>query len=96
MPSALNDHVGRVVSWSEGLKIYEEWLMGIVDVDLNGMRIALDLANGSATATAAQTLRAMGAQVDVIHGEPNGVNINTDCGSTHPAKPAAHGARGRL
>ena len=84
VPSALNDHVGRVVSWSEGLKIYEEWLMGIVDVDLNGMRIALDLANGSATATAAQTLRAMGAQVDVIHGEPNGVNINTDCGSTHP------------
>ena len=84
VPSALNEHVGRVIPWHEGLKIYEDWLKEIVNVDLAGMRIALDLANGSATATAAQTLRELGAQVDVIHGEPDGVNINTECGSTHP------------
>ena len=84
VPSALNEHVGRVIPWHEGLKIYEDWLKKIVNVYLAGMRIALDLANGSATATAAQTLRELGAQVDVIHGEPDGVNINTECGSTHP------------
>ena len=48
------------------------------------MRIALDLANGSATSCAAETLSSLGATVEVIHSAPNGININTKCGSTHP------------
>ena len=48
------------------------------------MHILLDLANGSATSCAAETLAALGATVEVIHSAPNGININTKCGSTHP------------
>lgn len=76
--------IGSVIEWSEGLEIYESWLKEIVNVDLSGMRIAVDLANGSATATAVETLSALGAQVEAIHNSPNGININTNCGSTHP------------
>lgn len=81
---ALDDKIGHVIKWDEGLELYESWLKSIVDIDLNGMTIALDLANGSATSCAAETLSALGATVEVIHSAPNGININTKCGSTHP------------
>lgn len=81
---AHEDKIGSVLEWSEGLELYESWLKSIVPMDLNGMRIALDLANGSATSCAAETLTSLGATVEVIHSAPNGININTKCGSTHP------------
>lgn len=81
---ALDDKIGHVIPWDEGLELYESWLKSVVDIDLNGMNIALDLANGSATSCAAETLSALGATVEVIHSAPNGININTKCGSTHP------------
>lgn len=81
---AKEEKIGSVLEWSEGLELYESWLKSIVPMDLNGMNIALDLANGSATSCAAETLTALGATVEVIHSAPNGININTKCGSTHP------------
>lgn len=81
---AHEEKIGRVIAWHDGLELYESWLKSIVPLDLNGMNIALDLANGSATSCAAQTLEELGAMVEVIHSTPNGVNINTKCGSTHP------------
>lgn len=81
---AHEDKIGSVLEWSEGLELYESWLKSIVPMDLDGMRIALDLANGSATSCAAETLTSLGATVEVIHSAPNGININTKCGSTHP------------
>lgn len=78
------EKIGHVVRWNEGLELYESWLKEIVDINLTGMNIALDLANGSATSCAAETLAALGATVEVIHSAPNGININTRCGSTHP------------
>ena len=54
-------------------------------MNLNGLKIAVDLANGSATTTAVETLSECGAVVDAIYSEPNGININRNCGSTHPA-----------
>lgn len=81
---AHEDKIGNVLEWQEGLELYESHLKDIVPLDLSGMRIALDLANGSATSCAAETLTALGATVEVIHSAPNGVNINTKCGSTHP------------
>ena len=81
---AKDDAIGSVIEWSEGLEIYESWLKEIVNIDLSGMKIAVDLANGSATATAVETLTALGATVEAIHSSPNGININTNCGSTHP------------
>lgn len=81
---AYDDHIGHVVHWDEGIQLYESWLKSIVPLELSGFRIALDLANGSATSCAIECLRDMGAYVDAIHNAPNGVNINEACGSTHP------------
>ena len=84
VPLAKADAIGSVIEWDEGLEIYESWLKEIVNIDLSGMKIAVDLANGSATATAVETLSSLGATVEAIHNSPNGININTNCGSTHP------------
>lgn len=84
VPLAKDDAIGSVIEWDEGLEIYESWLKEIVNIDLSGMKIAVDLANGSATATAVETLCSLGATVEAIHNSPNGININTNCGSTHP------------
>ncbi len=47
------------------------------------MRVGLDCANGSASSVAKSVFDALGAKTYVINNEPNGVNINTNCGSTH-------------
>lgn len=84
IPYALNENVGECIDYSESLALYESWLKDIVDVNLNGMDIAVDLSNGSATSCAVDTLRDLGARCKVIHAMPDGININTNCGSTHP------------
>lgn len=81
---AHDDKIGKQVDYSESLSLYESWLKNIVDCDLTGMNIALDLANGSATSCALETLLDLGAKCKVIHTTPDGININTHCGSTHP------------
>ncbi|MDK1490531.1 phosphoglucosamine mutase [Sinorhizobium sp. 7-81] len=55
------------------------------DVTLKGLRIAIDCANGAAYKVAPSALWELGAEVVTIGTEPNGVNINLECGSTHPA-----------
>ena len=52
---------------------------------LDGLRVVVDCANGAASAVAPDVLRALGAEVEVLHGSPDGANINEECGSTHPA-----------
>ena len=59
---------------------------------LNGLRVVIDTANGAACATAPQVLQALGAEVTVLHAQPDGTNINAGCGSTYPGRPAAGGA----
>jgi len=54
------------------------------DVTLQGLRVAIDCANGAAYKVAPLALWELGADVVTIGNEPNGVNINLDCGSTHP------------
>lgn len=53
---------------------------------LQGMKILVDVANGAAWMTTPKILREMGAEVEVMAGQPNGVNINEGCGSEHPEK----------
>lgn len=84
LPFAIEDKIGKVINFEDGLQLYISWLRQTNPLDLSGMRIALDLANGSATATAVECLSEMGATLEVIHSEPNGTNINEKCGSTHP------------
>ena len=56
---------------------------------LAGMRVVVDCANGAMSVAAPAVVRALGAEVTVINAEPNGTNINADCGATHPASLAA-------
>ncbi len=84
LPWADGDQLGRITDvHASGIKSYANWMRSLFKQDFAGLRILADLANGSATATAKQVLEQCGAAVDVIANEPNGYNINADCGSTH-------------
>lgn len=68
----------------QGVDAYIEHLVSTVNTDLAGMRILVDCANGAASATAGKLFdRFPKLQSDIINADPNGVNINKDCGSTH-------------
>ncbi len=63
---------------------YIDYLVKTIDTDLAGMRILVDCANGAASATAGRLFdRFSKLHTDIINADPNGVNINKDCGSTH-------------
>jgi phosphoglucosamine mutase len=77
------DGVGTIEPWPEGIDQYVNGLLKRFPDDLSAIRLVIDCAHGATVATAPRTLSALGAQViDVIGGEPDGVNINVDCGST--------------
>lgn len=75
--------VGRVHYCKTAVDDYVDHLISSVDTDLRGMRIAVDCANGSASATARKLFTALGAECVFINDIPDGVNINAECGSTH-------------
>lgn len=62
---------------------YRDFLLA-TGPDLSGLKIGLDCANGASFELAPEVFRSLGAEVYVSHAEPDGVNINTGCGSTHP------------
>jgi phosphoglucosamine mutase len=84
--SPTGDAIGTVTAAPEHLLAYAESVEhAISGRDLSGLRLVVDCANGSATTVAPHVLRRLGAEVTVLHAEPNGTNINEGCGSTHPA-----------
>ncbi len=76
--------VGRVYYETTALDQYLRYLKEKVYVDLRGLKIVLDCANGAASRIAPRLFVDLGATVTVLHGEPDGININDQCGSTHP------------
>ncbi len=76
--------IGRRLADPSGPARYVEHLASIVDVDLSGLRIVVDGANGAASNVAPQVYRQLGADVVAIHCKPDGANINDGCGSTYP------------
>lgn len=62
---------------------YIDFLAGTIESDLAGLRILADCANGAASATAPELFGRFKAHTDFIHMQPDGVNINSRCGSTH-------------
>jgi phosphoglucosamine mutase len=77
--------VGRVTSDpARAARHYVQHLVGTIDTDLSGLRIAMDCANGAASEVGPAALRAAGAEVLVINAAPDGRNINDRAGSTHP------------
>lgn len=83
LPLAKKEKIGRCYDYSEGRKKYVEYLKGLVKQPFDGKTVALDLSNGSASVMARDIFESLGAQVIVSHDQPNGTNINRDCGSTH-------------
>lgn len=76
--------IGRRLADPAAIARYVEHLTSSVDVDLVGMRVVVDGANGAASNVAPQVYRQLGAEVVTIHCSPDGANINDRCGSTHP------------
>lgn len=76
--------LGRVFRIDSAIDDYvQHALASMGGVKLDGMRIALDNAHGAASITSTQALQALGADVSVFHSEPDGFNINENCGCTH-------------
>ena len=86
IPLATKENIGRATDYSVGRHRYIGYLMSLAKRSFKDKRIGLDLANGSATAVAKGVFDALGAKTYVISNEPDGTNINTDCGSTHIEK----------
>ncbi|MFA7502669.1 MAG: phosphoglucosamine mutase [Anaerovoracaceae bacterium] len=79
------DRLGRVLQPKEDAEgLYADFLKSTVDADLSGMSVVIDCANGAASRIAERVLTDLGMRLRVIHNEPDGVNINKNCGSTHP------------
>lgn len=79
--------IGRCIDAKEdSLKIYTDFLLSTIDKKLDGIKIVLDLANGASYKSARIVFDTLGANLYVLSDDPNGVNINDNCGSTHPEK----------
>lgn len=82
-PLKIGGDVGRVTTSEMPVFDYIEHVSSAVDVTFEGMKIAIDCANGSASITAPELFMRLGAECTVLCNEPNGTNINENCGSTH-------------
>lgn len=87
-PSVPQSGIGRTALLEDAAERYIRFVTESAgDPDLlNGMKIALDTANGAAFETSPAILEALGAEVLTFHNEPNGININADCGCTHAGR----------
>lgn len=83
IPLATKENIGRTVDYAAGRNRYIGHLISLATRSFKDMRVGLDCSNGSASSVAKSVFDALGAKTYVINNEPNGVNINTDCGSTH-------------
>ena len=83
LPRPSAQGLGTVMEYPEGLRKYQEFLVS-TGVQLEGMHVVLDTANGAVSTSARQIFADLGAQLTVIGENPDGLNINDGVGSTHP------------
>lgn len=83
LPYATRENIGRTTDYSMGRNRYIGYLMTLPTRGFKNLRIGLDCANGAASTVAKAVFDALGAKTYVINNEPDGTNINRDCGSTH-------------
>ncbi len=79
----IGDGVGKVSIAQNSCKDYIDHLRSCVPNSFDGIKVAVDCANGSASATAEKLFEALGDNCKIFFNEPDGVNINSGCGSTH-------------
>ncbi len=78
------DNIGRVIEDQDGGRHYIDYLKSTINVDLTGMKIAMDCGHGALYQIGPQVIRELNGQVVVVNDSPNGMNINRNCGSTNP------------
>ena len=83
IPMATREEIGCTVDYVAGRNRYIGYLISISRYSFKGKKVGLDCANGSAWSIAKAVFDALGAKTYVINAQPDGFNINTDCGSTH-------------
>jgi len=83
LPMATSEGIGSIIDHSAGRNRYMGYLISLAVYSFKGKKVALDCANGSAWSIAPHIFEALGAEVHVINNRPNGLNINTNAGSTH-------------
>lgn len=82
--SPVGAEIGQKIIIKNGTKEYIEHLRKSIDVDFKGLKVAIDCGNGANYKAAPTLLTELGAEVELIHNTPNGLNINVNCGSTNP------------
>jgi phosphoglucosamine mutase len=90
LPGRANAELGVIRRDPAAVEPYLAHLRDAAGDALQGLRLAIDCANGSASVVAPELFRQLGADVEVLCAEPDGTNINLDCGSTHPERLQAH------
>lgn len=86
LPRPTGAKVGRIIDYFEGFNKYLSYLKSTVNGDFSGLKIVVDCANGASSALAPRILADLEADIITIASNPNGININVDCGSTHPER----------
>ena len=84
VPSPIGTDLGREIIEVSALDDYIEFAKNTIPYSLKGLKIALDCANGASYKSSVKAFRDLGADVFVINDNPDGTNINENCGSTHP------------
>ena len=83
LPFAEREKIGKTVDYASGRNRYVGYLISLGMYSFRGVKVGLDCANGSSWNIAHSVFEALGATTYVINAEPDGENINRDCGSTH-------------
>ncbi len=83
VPYAIKEEIGRTIDYVAGRNRYTGYLISLAQHSFKGVKVGLDCSNGSAWQIAKAVFDALGAQTFVINAQPDGLNINTNCGSTH-------------
>ena len=88
-PLATGKEIGRIIDHVSGRNRYVGYLISLATHSYSGMKIGIDAANGAAFTIAEAVFSALGAEIHSIGNEPNGTNVNLECGSTHIEKLVA-------
>ncbi|MDQ5983430.1 MAG: Phosphoglucosamine mutase [Eubacteriales bacterium SKADARSKE-1] len=76
-------NIGKIIESDNATRDYVDYIKSTTDEKLNGLKIAFDCSNGSASRTAEKLFEELGVECFMLHNKPDGININKDCGSVH-------------
>jgi phosphoglucosamine mutase len=88
LPCPTGSEVGSIKDLTNAADLYVEFVKKTINCRLDGLKIVIDCANGAAFGLSPRIFSELGALVIPLFNSPNGININKDCGSTHPEQVA--------